>query len=114
MIEDACSPFPIRQNLDYSELKEFADDNFRFDENGRKFFKRVQNTVRKGEIAHYEQFLLFTQCFRLVPHIRENQGLFGKGLTRLLNERKEEHLFSVIKTKTLNHTKSKPVFDKAM
>ena len=23
----------------------------------------LENTVRKGEIARYEQFLLFTQCF---------------------------------------------------
>ena len=42
----------------------FADNNFKFDENGRKFFKRVENTVGKGEIAHYEQFLLFPQCFQ--------------------------------------------------
>ena len=33
------------------------------DENGRKFSKRVENTVGKGEIARYEQFLLFQQCF---------------------------------------------------
>ena len=26
--------------------------------------KRVENTVGKGEIARYEQFLLFPQCFR--------------------------------------------------
>ena len=26
--------------------------------------KRVENTVRKGEIARYEQFLLFSQCFQ--------------------------------------------------
>ena len=44
-------------------MKEFADDNFEFDENGRKFFEWVENTVRKGEIAHAEQFLLFPQCF---------------------------------------------------
>ena len=47
-----------------SKLKEFADDNFKFDENGRKMSKRVENTVGKGEIAHYEQFLLFRQCFQ--------------------------------------------------
>ena len=35
---------PKRQNLDSSKLKEFADDNFIFDENGRKFLKRVENT----------------------------------------------------------------------
>ena len=50
--------------LDSSKLKEVADDKFRFDENGRNFFKWVENTVGKGEIAHYEQFLLFPQCFQ--------------------------------------------------
>ena len=35
-----------------------------FEENGRKFTKRVENTVRKGEIAHYKQFLLLPQCFQ--------------------------------------------------
>ena len=37
--------------MDSSKLKEFADDNFKFDENGRKFSKRVENTVGKVEIA---------------------------------------------------------------
>ena len=35
-----------------SNLKEFADD------------KQVESTVGIGEIARYEQFLLFSQCFR--------------------------------------------------
>ena len=35
-------------------LKEFADDNFKFDKNDRKLSKRVENTVGKGEIARYE------------------------------------------------------------
>ena len=38
--------------------------NFKFDENGRKLSITVENTVGKGEIAHYEQFLLFPQCFQ--------------------------------------------------
>ena len=46
-----------------SKLKEVADDNFQSDENGRKFFKQVENTVGIGEIARHEQFLLFPQCF---------------------------------------------------
>ena len=50
--------------LDSSKLKEFADDNFKFDENGRKLSKWVENTVGKGEIARNEQFLLFPQCFQ--------------------------------------------------
>ena len=47
-----------------SKLKEFADDNLKFDINGRKSSKRVENNVGKGEIARYEQFLLFPQCFQ--------------------------------------------------
>ena len=39
-------------------------DNFRFDEIGGKIQNRVENTVGKGEIARYEQFLLFLQCFQ--------------------------------------------------
>ena len=57
-------PFPKRQILDSSKLKEFADDNFKFNENGRKFAIRVENTVGKGQIARYEQFLLFPHCFQ--------------------------------------------------
>ena len=45
-------------------MKEFADDNFKFGENGRKFSKQAENTVEKGEIARYEQLLLFPQCFQ--------------------------------------------------
>ena len=59
-------PFPKRQILDSSKLKEFADDNFKFDENGSKFSQRVENTVGKREIAHYEQLLLFPQCFQKI------------------------------------------------
>ena len=39
-------------------------DDFEFDENGKEFFKWIENTVGKGEIARYEQFLLFPQCFQ--------------------------------------------------
>ena len=55
-------PFPNDKFLDSSKLKEFADDNFEFDENGRKLSKRLKNTEGKGEIALYEQFL-FPLCF---------------------------------------------------
>ena len=44
-------PFPKRQIFDSSKLKEFADDNSKFIEDSRKFSKRVENTVGKGEIA---------------------------------------------------------------
>ena len=45
--------------------REFADDNFRFDEYGRKFSKRVENT---------------SVFKRLVLQTRKNHSLFGKGL----------------------------------
>ena len=51
-------------NLDSSKLKELAEDNFELDENGRKFSQLIENTVGKGEIACYEQFLPFPQCFQ--------------------------------------------------
>ena len=47
-----------------ANLKCLADDNFSFDENGRKFSKPVENTVGKGEIVHNEQFLLYSQYFQ--------------------------------------------------
>ena len=56
-------PFP--PNLKLSSANSFvSDDNFKFDENGRKLSKQVENTVGKGEIARCEQFLLFPQCFQ--------------------------------------------------
>ena len=58
------NPFPNDKFLYSSKLKEFADDNFKFAENGRNFSKLEENTVGKGEIARYEQFLLFPQCFQ--------------------------------------------------
>ena len=57
---------PLLDNkvLDRSKLKQIEDDIFIFDENSRKFSKRVENTVGKGEIARYKRFLLFPQCFQ--------------------------------------------------
>ena len=49
--------------LDSLKLKEFADNNFKFDENCSKFSKQVEN---KGESARYEQFLLFQQYFQKI------------------------------------------------
>ena len=48
--------------LDSFKLKEFADNNLKFDENNRKFSKWVENTVEKREIARHEQFLHIQQC----------------------------------------------------
>ena len=47
----AFNPFPNDKFLDSFKLKDFADDNFKVDENGRKFSKWIENSVGKGEIA---------------------------------------------------------------
>ena len=52
-------------------MKEFAGDNFKFDENGRKLSKQVENTVGKGEIARYK---------RLVSQGHQKVSLCGNGL----------------------------------
>ena len=76
--------FPRKQQiLDSSKLKELRTTISKFVEDGRKFPRGVENTVGKGEIARYEQFLLFPQCFQKtnnVLQIHESQNLFGKGL----------------------------------
>ena len=41
----------------------FAVTTYYDGQNGRKLPKWVENNVGKGEIARYEQFLLFPQCF---------------------------------------------------
>ena len=51
MTDIYCLTLPKRQIFDSSKLKAFADDNNKFDENGRKFSKQLKNTVGKGEIA---------------------------------------------------------------
>ena len=65
--------------------KKFADDYFKFDENGRKLSKRVENTVEKGEIARYKQFLLFPQCFQKAYFPgAQKVSLCGNGLKETL------------------------------
>ena len=60
----SLNPLTNNKILVCSKLTEFADNNFKFYANGRKFSKQVENTVGKVEIAHYEQFLLIPQCFQ--------------------------------------------------
>ena len=69
------NPLPDDKILDRSNLKQSADDNFKFDENSRKFCKRVENTVGKGEIARYEQFLLYPQCFQKACFLEASKGV---------------------------------------
>ena len=63
-------------------MKEFADDDFMFDENGKKLSKWIENTVGKGEIARHEQFLLFPQSFQKTSFDRhvKSRACFRKDL----------------------------------
>ena len=63
-----------RQMLDSSKVKEFAEDNFKLDENETKLSKQVENTVGKGEIACYEQFL-FPQHFQKACFLGASKGV---------------------------------------
>ena len=71
----SLNPLPDDKILVRSNLKQSADDNFKFDENSRKFPKRAENTVGKGEIARYEQFLLFPQCFQKACFLEVSKGV---------------------------------------
>ena len=66
------NPLPDDKILDWSTLKQSADDNFKFDENARKFSKWVENTVGKGEIARVFKRLVSQGCQKV--------SLCGNGL----------------------------------
>ena len=80
-------PFPgsliLSQTTNFKtlpNLKELAGENFEFDKKGRKLSIWVENTVGKGEIACYEQYLFSRSVFKsFVLQTRENQRLFGFG-----------------------------------
>ena len=68
-LSSASLPITRRQISDSSKLKEFADDNFIFDENGSKLSKQVENIVRKEKLLIMSNFsfshsVLFPQCFQ--------------------------------------------------
>ena len=59
----------------------FTDDNFKFDENGRKLSKQVENTVGKGEIACSSNFSFSHSVFkRPVSQGPQKVSLCGNGL----------------------------------
>ena len=77
-------PFPKRQILDSSKVKDFAEDNFIFDENSRKFSKRVEKLLEKEKSLVRASFSFSRSVFkRLLLQIGTYQGLFGKGLKNI-------------------------------
>ena len=84
----------------------FADDNFRFDENGIKLFKRVENTMGKGEIARYEQFLFFPQCFQKACLPGASKGVVVWEWVKAVN-----YLIQVVFSTGLTHSHTVTPFD---
>ena len=75
------NPLPDDKILDRSKLKQSADDNFKFDENSRKFSKRVENTVVKEKLLVRSNFSFSHSVFqRLVSQGRQKVSLCGNGL----------------------------------
>ena len=55
-------------------MKEFADDNFKFDENGRKLSKQVENTITSNFSISHSVFK------RFVSQGCQKVSLCGNGL----------------------------------
>ena len=51
-------------NFRLFQIERVCRRQFQILSNGGKFSKREENTVGKGDIAHYEQFLFFPLCFQ--------------------------------------------------
>ena len=68
-------------------MKAFTDDDFKFDENGRNFSKKVENTAGKGEIAHFRAIspfpTVFSKCFYSTEV--KSRACLGKGYEREIN-----------------------------
>ena len=65
-------------------MKEFAEDNFEFDENGGAFSKRVENTAGKGEIASTETVLCVRKSCTKKGRSRISLAYFGLCFNKLM------------------------------
>ena len=116
------NPLPDDKILGWFKLKQSADDKSKFDVNSRKFSKLVENTVGKGEIARYERFLLFQQCFQMAcfagasksvivwERVNSHEGDHCDPLNIKLRENPEQQIKS-FKPNTLTLYQTIPTFD---
>ena len=72
--------FPKQQILGSSKLKEFADNNFKFDENGGNLYKRVGNTGENEKLLVMCNFSFSRSVFKRLVLTRKKPGLLGQGL----------------------------------
>ena len=85
-MKEELNPFPNNkfQTLpDFSKREEFADDNFKFDENGRKLTKWVEYTVGKRRNCSLRAISPFPTVFSKDLNCRhKNKDLIRKGLNK--------------------------------
>lgn len=48
-----------------SKLKEFADSNFKFNENSRQIFKQIENSVEKDKLLMMSNFSFLHGVFKM-------------------------------------------------
>ena len=75
--------------LNSSKLKEFAENYYKFDQDGRRFSNGVENTVGIGEIARYQAAISpFPTVFSkdlYCRHVQTIKAFWGKGLNNIIN-----------------------------
>ena len=75
-----AQPFPRRQILDSSKLKELADNNFIFCKKCQKVLQKGRKHCGKRINCSLRAISPFLTVFTKELHTCKNQGLFGKGL----------------------------------
>ena len=78
-----CLHFLLSQTTNFRLFNTGRVCRRQFDENGIKFSKRVENTAGKGKIAHYEQFLLFPDCFQNIFTAYKGKACLGRVLKEI-------------------------------
>ena len=69
-----------------------------------KLSKRVENTVGKGEIARYEQFLLFPQCFQKARFPGASKGVIVWEWVKLIHRLNSKYRISPNKSALSNNS----------
>ena len=118
-MKKGLNPFPKTPFWDRPKFKEGADDNWNVPIEGFKDTDCIENIVGKGEIAHFEQFHLFPQCFpkdrffnllkwvymeeRLNP-FPHNDAFWRPGETSLLKTLREKEKLLVTSSFSFSHS----------
>ena len=78
-MEEKVNPFPNKEFLDLSKLKEFTDNTFKFNENSRKFSKGRKNCGKKEKLLITSNFS-FPAVFSKELYCRhiKNRACLGK------------------------------------